>query len=132
MVNSTEVLAITGKYYIAIVVINFCKFCFFILETSDNNTLEKVGAIAPSYPPRVNQFCLNSLDRDNIEYWKILFNVVLMLLEQHCTGKILCSVIHEAPADNMKTSIQCQTTVRSYFFQNAIPWFWISHDFINT
>ena len=37
---------------------------------------------------------------ENIVQEKIMFNVVLILLEQHCRGKSLCNVIQEAP-DNI-------------------------------
>ena len=37
---------------------------------------------------------------ENIAQEKIMFNVVLILLEQHCRGKNLCNVIQEAP-DNI-------------------------------
>ena len=37
---------------------------------------------------------------ENIAQEKIMFNVVLILLEQHCRGKSLCNVIQEAP-DNI-------------------------------
>ena len=37
---------------------------------------------------------------DNIAQEKILFNVVLILFGEHCTGKTLCNVVQLAP-DNI-------------------------------
>ena len=37
---------------------------------------------------------------DNMAQEKVLFNIVLILLEQHCTGKTLCNIVQEPP-DNL-------------------------------
>ena len=81
--------------------------CNVFREAPDNIAQEKNSEQCfLNTPGTTFQCCLGRWAPGNITQEKILCNVVLILLGQHCTGKTLSSVVPEAPDNIAQEKIQ--------------------------